>query len=42
MVDTSSIKINVVPSETELYDVMKGAARWDVSIHEHGRFVREI
>jgi hypothetical protein len=38
-VDISHIKINKVPSETELHDVMKGASRWDVSIHEHGRFV---
>lgn len=38
-VDTSNIKINIVPSETELHDVMNGAARWDVTIHEHGRWV---
>jgi thymidylate synthase (FAD) len=35
-VDISNVKINVVPSETELHDVMKGASRWDAQIHEHG------
>lgn len=36
-VDISGVQIKVVPSETEQYDVMKGASRWDVQIHEHGR-----
>ena len=37
-VDTSNIKIKVIPSETELHDVMNGASRWDVMVHEHGRY----
>ncbi len=37
-VDISNIKIKTVPLETEHYDVMKGASRMEVAIHEHGRF----
>jgi len=35
-VDTSNIKIDRKPAEGPTYDVMDGAARWDVKIHEHG------
>ncbi len=33
---TNPIKVEVVPFETEQCDVMNGASRWDVKVHEHG------
>jgi thymidylate synthase (FAD) len=34
--DTSAVAIERVAPETEMADVMGGAARWDVKVHEHG------
>jgi thymidylate synthase (FAD) len=31
-----TIRIEKKPFETETYDVMGGAARWDVKVHDHG------
>lgn len=33
---TSAVKINRVTPETPLVDVMAGAARWEIKLHEHG------
>lgn len=33
---TSSVEINRVTPETPLIDVMAGAARWEIKLHEHG------
>jgi thymidylate synthase (FAD) len=30
------LAVSVVPPETPLVDVMKGAARWEVRVHDHG------
>lgn len=35
-VDTSKIDIVKRPSEVEMVDVMEGASRWEVRVHEHG------
>jgi thymidylate synthase (FAD) len=32
----SQIKIEKKPFETEVYDVMEGAARWEIKVHDHG------
>ena len=34
--DLSSIRIERKPHEGEVYDVMGGAARWEVKVHDHG------
>src|SRR5690606_36157390 len=34
--DISDIKVEQKPFEGELYDVMQGAARWEVKGHDHG------
>lgn len=33
---TSSVEINRIAPETPLIDVMAGAARWEIKLHEHG------
>src|SRR5437762_578448 len=35
-IDLSAIAIEKKPFEGEMHDVMEGAARWDVKVHEHG------
>lgn len=35
-IDTSHIQIVKSPPETEMVDVMQGAARWEVRVHDHG------
>ncbi len=32
----SKINIEKKPFETEVYDVMEGAARWEIKVHDHG------
>src|SRR5688500_17141232 len=36
MPDLSNIKVERKPHEGEVYDVMGGAARWEVKVHDHG------
>jgi len=31
-----AVQIEKKPFETEVYDVMDGAARWEINVHEHG------
>src|SRR5437763_14487335 len=33
---TDEIQIEKKPFEAEVYDVMNGAARWEIKVHEHG------
>src|SRR5215475_11541245 len=35
-IDLSSYKIEKHAHEGEVFDVMGGAARWDVKVHDHG------
>ena len=35
-VDVSKINIEKKPPETEMFDVMGGASRWEVKVHDHG------
>lgn len=35
-IENLSEKIKKRPFETEVYDVMDGAARWEIKVHEHG------
>ena len=34
--DTAAFQVEKKPFETEVYDVMGGAARWEVKVHDHG------
>src|SRR5436853_783526 len=34
--ETSGIAIEKKPSESEVFDLMGGAGRWEVKVHEHG------
>ena len=36
MPDVTKVKIERKPHEGEVYDVMGGAARWEVKVHDHG------
>ena len=36
MPDVTKIKIERKPHEGEVYDVLGGAARWEVKVHDHG------
>lgn len=33
---TESFQVNATPFESETQDLMQGAARWDVTVHDHG------
>src|SRR6266536_4064526 len=35
-IDLSKIAIEKKPFEGEMYDVMEGAARWELKVHDHG------
>src|ERR1700722_2795253 len=35
-VDLSAISIDKKPAEGEMFDVMGGAGRWEVKVHDHG------